>query len=49
MSNKLYHSFFLKILEPLTDKSNLPVLIHCKHGKDRTGVAIGKYEFAKID
>ncbi|CAJ0646202.1 6833_t:CDS:2 [Entrophospora sp. SA101] len=29
-----------EILEALTDKSNLPVLIHCKHGKDRTGIVI---------
>ncbi|RIB06275.1 protein-tyrosine phosphatase-like protein [Gigaspora rosea] len=29
-----------KILEIMTDKANLPILIHCKHGKDRTGVII---------
>ncbi|CAJ0829181.1 12784_t:CDS:2, partial [Entrophospora sp. SA101] len=27
-------------ISSLTDKSNLPVLIHCKHGKDRTGIVI---------
>ncbi|RHZ83020.1 hypothetical protein Glove_100g26 [Diversispora epigaea] len=30
----------IKIFEIMTDKSNLPILIHCKHGKDRTGVVI---------
>ncbi|CAG8816224.1 7003_t:CDS:2, partial [Gigaspora rosea] len=29
-----------KILEIMTDKANLPVLIHCQYGKDRTGVII---------
>ncbi|CAG8460122.1 9519_t:CDS:2 [Diversispora eburnea] len=30
----------IKIFEIMTVKSNLPILIHCKHGKDRTGVVI---------
>nr|CAG8610587.1 4258_t:CDS:2 [Entrophospora candida] len=34
------HEIIIEILEALTDKSNLPVLIHCKHGKDRTGIVI---------
>nr|CAG8609214.1 840_t:CDS:2 [Entrophospora candida] len=34
------HEIIIEILEVLTDKSNLPVLIHCKHGKDRTGIVI---------
>ncbi|CAG8688944.1 9289_t:CDS:2, partial [Racocetra fulgida] len=29
-----------KVLELMTDEANLPVLIHCKHGKDRTGVIV---------
>ncbi|CAG8672938.1 4256_t:CDS:2 [Cetraspora pellucida] len=29
-----------KVLELMTDEANLPILIHCKHGKDRTGVIV---------
>ncbi|CAG8549116.1 6686_t:CDS:2, partial [Acaulospora morrowiae] len=30
----------VKILEIMKDKSNFPILVHCKHGKDSTGVII---------
>ncbi|CAG8549026.1 12456_t:CDS:2, partial [Acaulospora colombiana] len=30
----------VKILNIMKDKSNLPILIHCKYGKDSTGVTI---------
>ncbi|CAG8792923.1 34708_t:CDS:2, partial [Gigaspora margarita] len=29
-----------KILEIMTDEANLPILIHCKHGKDRTAIIL---------
>ncbi|CAG8605402.1 8244_t:CDS:2 [Dentiscutata erythropus] len=29
-----------EVLEVMTDETNLPILIHCKHGKDRTGIII---------
>ncbi len=33
------------ILAALTDPALQPVFIHCKHGKDRTGMIIGLYRF----
>lgn len=32
-----------KILKNLTDAENYPIFIHCQHGWDRTGLAIGLY------
>lgn len=40
-------------LEVMHDETNLPVFIHCEHGKDRTGLLIAlykvKYEHANIE
>lgn len=30
-----------EILQALVDQNNYPILIHCKHGEDRTGLIIG--------
>ncbi len=32
-----------KVLSVLTDPENLPVFVHCAHGKDRTGVVVAVY------
>jgi protein tyrosine/serine phosphatase len=32
-----------RILEALQDKSLQPILLHCMHGRDRTGLIIGLY------
>lgn len=39
------------ILSELTRPENQPVFVHCKHGKDRTGLVIGLYrvEFENVD
>ncbi len=29
------------IMDLLADSSNFPILVHCKHGRDRTGMIIG--------
>ncbi|CAG8457936.1 14425_t:CDS:2 [Funneliformis caledonium] len=34
------HDQICQILDIMSDKRNLPLLIHCRHGKDRTGVSI---------
>ncbi|CAI2188974.1 2695_t:CDS:2 [Funneliformis geosporum] len=34
------HVQICQILDIMADKRNLPLLIHCRHGKDRTGVSI---------
>lgn len=31
------------VLQYLSDPSRRPLLVHCKHGQDRTGVAVGLY------
>jgi protein tyrosine/serine phosphatase len=36
-----------KIYKELTDKKNYPVLIHCYHGRDRTGLLVGFYRVFK--
>jgi len=35
-----------KALAVLMDETNHPVLVHCKHGADRTGLLIGMYRVA---
>ena len=32
-----------QIIDILKDRSNYPLFVHCKHGQDRTGVAIGLF------
>jgi protein tyrosine/serine phosphatase len=32
-----------KALSVMTDPANRPVLVHCAHGKDRTGVVVAVY------
>lgn len=32
-----------KILEIMSDPKNYPLFVHCKHGRDRTGMVVGLY------
>jgi protein-tyrosine phosphatase len=43
---KEFRSEFLEILKLAADSSNLPILIHCTAGKDRTGLACSLIQLA---
>lgn len=34
---------YKRYLEIVSDRSNLPAFVHCRHGADRTGVAVALY------
>jgi protein tyrosine phosphatase (PTP) superfamily phosphohydrolase (DUF442 family) len=36
------------LLKVLDDERNYPVLVHCEHGKDRTGVAIAIFRMERM-
>jgi protein tyrosine/serine phosphatase len=38
-----YENALMQAVEALENKKNLPALVHCSHGKDRTGLVVAVY------